>query len=187
MFSFFKGTIKDLFINSNSILVVNDLFGIEIHTPYIYNNEEEIQLYIHTNYGSDNSMSFFGFKTIAHMKFFQMLISVPGLGAKTAIKLIVNLDFKGITSSILNKDIKLIVKIPGIGNKIANRIINDLTDKISKEFIDRDENDNTYNLLSALINIGYEKNIILNILPNINKNNSFDEQLRETILLLSKK
>lgn len=187
MFSFFKGKIKDLFINSNSILVVNDLFGIEIHTPYIFNLDEFIELYIYTNYASDNSISFFGFKNISHMKFFQMLISVPGLGAKTAIKLIGHLDFKGVTSSILNKDIKLIVKIPGIGNKIATRIVNDLADKISKEFIGEYENDNTYDLLSALMNIGYDKNIILTILPTINKNNSFEEQLRETILLLSKK
>jgi Holliday junction DNA helicase RuvA len=186
MFSFFKGNIKDIFISSNSFLAVNDFFGIEIHTPYIHNINEEIQLYIFTNYSSDNSLTFFGFKNLSHMKFFQMLISVPGLGGKTAIKLIANLDFKGITSSILNKDTKLIVKIPGIGNKIANRIINDLSDKISKEFI-TDDNDQTYDLLSALINIGYDKNIILNILPNINKKLEFSEQLREAILLLSSK
>lgn len=187
MFNFFKGTVKDLFINSNSILVTNDFFGIEIFTPYIFNLNEIIELYIYPHYGSDNSISFFGFKNISHMKFFQTLISVPGLGTKTTIKLLANLDFKGITRSILNKDTKLIMKIPGIGNKIANRIVNDLSDKISKEFIEDNTDDSTYDLLSALINIGYEKNLILKILPKINKNNSFDEQLRETILLLSEK
>jgi Holliday junction DNA helicase RuvA len=190
MFNFFKGNIHNIYVNNHSILVVNSFFGLEIYTSYIWNFNEEISLYIHPHYSSDNVITFYGFKTLSHMKFFQLLISVPGLGPKTSIKLIANLNYKGVAEAIIKKDIKLITKIPGIGNKIANRIVNDLNDKISDEFIDHktsDENDNTYDLLSALINIGYDKGDILNYIPQVNKDLSFEEQLREIILLLSKK
>ena len=186
MFSFFKGLIKELFVNNHSILVVNNLFGLEIYTPYIFNPHEEVELYIYTNYSTDNSISFYGFKTLDHKNFFEILISVPGLGAKTAIKLLASLNFSGVAHSIINKEIKLITKIPGIGTKIANRIVNDLSDKITKEFMGVNE-DNTYDLLSALLNIGYDKNHILNILNLIDKNLNFEEQLRSALLLLSKK
>jgi Holliday junction DNA helicase RuvA len=190
MFNFFKGNVHHIHFNNHSILVTNNFFGIEIYTSYIWNLNEEISLYIHPHYSSDNVITFYGFKTLNHMKFFQLLISVPGLGPKTSIKLIANLNYKGVAEAIIKKDIKLITKIPGIGTKIATRIVNDLNDKIPEDFIDNnksDENDHTYDLLSALINIGYDKGDILNYIPQVNKSLCFEEQLREIILLLSKK
>jgi holliday junction DNA helicase RuvA len=181
MFTFFKGEI--LHILPHSIILSNDFFGIEIYTPYSLQVQQKIQLYIHTNFSSDNGMNFFGFYSLEELNFFQLLISVPGLGTKTTIKLLQNIGMSGVANCIYNKDQDLILKIPGIGKKIASRIINDLWDKIPTHLL---QSQDSYNLLSTLLGIGYEKNTILNILPHIDKNIPFEEQIRCSMALLNK-
>lgn len=179
MFTFFKGEVLQILLNS--IILTNDLFGIEVYTPYIFSLGDKVALYIYTNFSSDNGMSFFGFYTFDEMSFFQLLISVPGLGAKTAIKLIQNLGIKGVASAIYNKDHKLIMKIPGIGAKIANRIVTDLWEKVPTHLLESQE---SYDLLSTLMSIGYDKAAILKVLPQIEKTLPLEEQLRQSMILL---
>lgn len=170
-------------VMSNSLLVVNNFFGIEIFTPYEFQIDDAISLYIYTNYSSDHGMTFFGFKTMEEMDFFNLLISVPGLGAKTAIKLLHSLGLHGVANCIYNKDHNMIMKIPGIGNKIANRIINDLASKIARNYLNV-ENTNAYDILSALVAIGYDRNDVLKILSRIPTTISLEEKLKEGMILL---
>lgn len=74
----------------------------------------------------------FGFYTKEEKEMFNLLISVNGVGAVSALILLSSLDLRDIAQAILNKNSALLQKVKGIGAKTAERIIVDLRDKVEK-------------------------------------------------------
>lgn len=74
----------------------------------------------------------FGFNTRSEKEMFNLLISVNGVGAVSALILLSTLSLGEIASAILSKNSALIQKAKGIGAKTAERIIVDLKDKVQK-------------------------------------------------------
>ncbi len=74
----------------------------------------------------------FGFHTQQEKEMFNLLISVTGVGAVSALILLSSLELQDIAQAILNKNSALLQKVKGIGTKTAERIIVDLRDKVAK-------------------------------------------------------
>ncbi|SHG52687.1 Holliday junction branch migration protein RuvA [Chryseobacterium sp. OV279] len=74
----------------------------------------------------------FGFNTRSEKEMFNLLISVNGVGAVSALILLSTLTLEEIATAILSKNSALIQKAKGIGAKTAERIIVDLKDKVQK-------------------------------------------------------
>ncbi|SIR15586.1 MULTISPECIES: Holliday junction branch migration protein RuvA [Chryseobacterium] len=74
----------------------------------------------------------FGFNTRSEKEMFNLLISVNGVGAVSALILLSTLSLDEIASAILSRNSALIQKAKGIGAKTAERIIVDLKDKVQK-------------------------------------------------------
>ncbi|GEJ47703.1 MULTISPECIES: Holliday junction branch migration protein RuvA [unclassified Chryseobacterium] len=74
----------------------------------------------------------FGFNTRSEKEMFNLLISVNGVGAVSALILLSTLSLDEIASAILSSNSALIQKAKGIGAKTAERIIVDLKDKVQK-------------------------------------------------------
>lgn len=74
----------------------------------------------------------FGFNTRLEKEMFNLLISVNGVGAVSALILLSTLSLDEIASGILSRNSALIQKAKGIGAKTAERIIVDLKDKVQK-------------------------------------------------------
>lgn len=74
----------------------------------------------------------FGFNTRSEKEMFNLLISVNGVGAVSALILLSTLSLNEIASAILSSNSALIQKAKGIGAKTAERIIVDLKDKVQK-------------------------------------------------------
>jgi Holliday junction DNA helicase RuvA len=74
----------------------------------------------------------FGFNTRSEKEMFNLLISVNGVGAVSALILLSTLSLDEIASAILSGNSTLIQKAKGIGAKTAERIIVDLKDKVQK-------------------------------------------------------
>lgn len=74
----------------------------------------------------------FGFNTRSEKEMFNLLISVNGVGAVSALILLSTLSLEEIASAILSRNSALIQKAKGIGAKTAERIIVDLKDKVQK-------------------------------------------------------
>ncbi|MDQ0784499.1 Holliday junction branch migration protein RuvA [Chryseobacterium sp. W4I1] len=85
----------------------------------------------------------FGFNTRSEKEMFNLLISVNGVGAVSALILLSTLSLEEIASAILSKNSALIQKAKGIGAKTAERIIVDLKDKVQK-FSVSEENISSY-------------------------------------------
>lgn len=120
----------------------------------------------------------FGFNTRSEKEMFNLLISVNGVGAVSALILLSTLSLDEIASAILSSNSALIQKAKGIGAKTAERIIVDLKDKVQK-FSDPAANisvmvDNKIKdeALSALEVLGIPKRTSEKIADRILKQNS---------------
>jgi Holliday junction DNA helicase RuvA len=125
----------------------------------------------------EDAQLLYGFSSMAEKRLFQLLISVSGVGAATALMTLSAGDPTEIQEAILSGDVAWFKGVKGIGPKSAQRIIIDLKDKISKENIDvnfSSTQDNTVKdeALSALVMLGFSKNQAENTLKKLLKSKS---------------
>ena len=89
---------------------------------------------VHTYYRvMEDDISIFGFNTSEELRLFELLISVSGVGAKTAITMLGTIKPEDFAIAIISNDINTLKKLPGIGAKTAQRIVLELKDKLKKE------------------------------------------------------
>ena len=93
------------------------------------NEKLSIDTYFHVN---ENSQSLYGFKDSLEKELFIMLISVSGIGPKTAINLLSAVNPDDFKKRLIAGEVKMLTSLPGIGPKTARRIIIELKDKFVK-------------------------------------------------------
>ena len=121
----------------------------------------------------EDSQSLYGFSGQLEKKWFNLLISVQGVGAKAAIAILSSITIDELGYAISNSEKSTVTKAEGVGPKIAGRIINELKDKIPESqikplfvnYMDQNNKDKELveDAISALSNLGYNKNNVKNI------------------------
>lgn len=91
---------------------------------------QEIELYIYQQVG-EQVLALFGLRSLAELEFYELLLSVSGVGPKTALAFFSVADVDGLKDSIMRGDADFISKVPGIGKKTAERIVLELGTKIA--------------------------------------------------------
>jgi Holliday junction DNA helicase RuvA len=94
-----------------------------------HNEREEVKVQTYMAV-SENDMALYGFDTFEELDLFKMLITVSGVGPKTAAQILGNTESLAIVKAIGDADVDFFKKIKGIGLKTAQRIIVDLKSKI---------------------------------------------------------
>ena len=82
---------------------------------------------------SEDDISIYGFCTKEELRMFELLISVSGIGAKTAVTMLGVIEPSKFAVAVISGDTDTLKTIPGVGLKSAQRIILELKDKIKKE------------------------------------------------------
>ncbi len=130
---------------------------------------EDVSLRIFT-YVREDVLQLFGFKTIRERELFLLLISVSGIGPKSAITALSGMSADEIIGAIRQNNLARLNSIPGVGKKTAERLVIELRDKIAKlsavsaeemraEGIPQTSGDDVYeDAISALVNLGYQRN-----------------------------
>ena len=93
----------------------------------------EVKIYTYMSIVKDKErerMGLFGFCGMEELEMFKKLISVSGVGPKSAVSLLSALDVKSLCLAICSEDINKISSGNGIGKRTAQRIILELKDKI---------------------------------------------------------
>ncbi len=93
---------------------------------------ERVKLYVSESIG-ENNFDLFGFMDKNERRFFELLISVSGIGPKAAMSILSHNTPEGLALAIISGNEKALTVAPGIGKKIAQRVILELKDKVSKE------------------------------------------------------
>lgn len=93
---------------------------------------EKVKVYTHYHVREDD-ISIYGFLSNDELKMFDMLLSVSGIGAKSAINMLSNITPSSFALAVITNDITKLTKIPGIGAKSAARIVLELKDKLKTQ------------------------------------------------------
>lgn len=131
-----------------------------------------LRLNIHTHVREDQLL-LYGFSTIEEKNLFQRLISISGVGPKTALAILSGLSTNHLVEAIRNEDLARLSTIPGVGKKTAERITLELKDRIAKEMatVFAGETANRGSLFedaaSALVNLGYQRPVAENALKKL--------------------
>lgn len=94
------------------------------------NEDEQVKLYTWLLVREDE-MTLFGFESMEEKSLFLQLISVSGVGAKTALQILSGIRQRDLVNAIVSEDTSLIGKVKGIGKKTAERIVLELKDKLN--------------------------------------------------------
>ena len=182
MYSYIVGKITE--IKSNYVTLENNGIGylIYVANPYSFNENEIYKIYLYQNIKEDEN-TLYGFKTEEEKELFLKLIDVKGLGPKMALTMLESASIEGVIDAINRENILYLKKIPKIGEKLAKQIILDLKGKVytDKEVI---EEDTTSELYEALKVLGYKEKDIKNVIKQVNKDISLEEQIKESLKLL---
>lgn len=155
-------------------------------------NGAEVALHIHTHVRED-LLALYGFLTIAEKQLFEKLITVSGIGPKLAITILSGMAADEMSRAIRGNDLTRLTRIPGIGKKTAERMVLELRDKLP-EVVGTPAAVPTLNameedVLSALVNLGYQRPAVEKALAAVTKNGgsgTFDAMFRQALGLLSK-
>jgi len=194
MISYLKGKL----INKGKNYIIIDVadIGYQIFvSPVMYGEltiGDQLEIYTH-HYVREDAESLYGFKNLTELEMFELLLSISGVGPKSALGVLSIAKVEDITSSIANGDATMLTKVSGIGRKTAERIVLDLRDKISilggSAFAGGTNGDAGINSdeIDALITLGYSvqqaREALRQVDPKVIKPG---ERIRGALKILSK-
>ena len=94
----------------------------------------EVKLFTHT-YVREDQLALYGFASMEDLEFFELLMSVRGIGPKVAVGMISQSDTRTLKKAVFQEDRALLATVPGIGPKTAARVILELRDKLKEEYL----------------------------------------------------
>jgi len=153
----------------------------------------EVALHIHTHVRED-LIALYGFLRPTEKLLFEKLIMVSGIGPKLAITILSGMAADEMVGAIRGNDIARLTRIPGIGKKTAERMVLELRDKLPEALPTSapavpSMNATEEDVLSALVNLGYQRPVAEKALAAAMKNakgGSFDALFRDSLAMLSK-
>lgn len=183
MYAYIRGTIKD--IKPTHIVLESNSIGYKIivSNPYQYSREEECTVHTYHHVRED-VFALYGFKSHDAKILFERLLTVSGIGPKSALSILATEDINEVIIAIENSDVKFLTRFPGIGMKSAQQIILDLKGKLVE-----DEGPNTKEASEteqALLALGYKKAEIRRTLKKIDDTKPVEEMVKEALKLLIK-
>lgn len=200
MFAYIKGSLE---MKSNGYIVI-DINGLGYKVFMSQNNidtigelHDIIKVFTYVKVREDD-ISIFGFKTQEELKMFELLISVSGVGAKSALVMLSCIEPSDFAIAVISNDVKVLTKVPGIGNKSAQRIILELKDKLKEEQLEeklkdsskklKDNSENINEAISGLMVLGYSKKDIEKAFEHLDIDNlSIEDLIKKGLILLSQK
>ncbi|MBI1764244.1 MAG: Holliday junction branch migration protein RuvA [Acidobacteria bacterium] len=188
----------------NSVIVDVGGVGYELTVPLstFYDLGEigaDVSLRAYT-YVREDALQLFGFRTDREKQLFLLLTSVSGVGPKLAITLLSGMNADDLIRAVRDNNLARLTNIPGVGKKTAERLVVELRDKVAKlsvaaqaEPVQSDymavANALSDDIVSALVNLGYQKAAAEKAVGNVFKENadaSFETALKLALRALAR-
>lgn len=191
MIAYVKGTLMT--IQEQSVIVDVSGIGYEVicANPFAFQKSVSEDILIHTYYHvRDDAHQLYGFANEDEKYLFEKLISVSGIGPKSAITILGSVDVPQFIAAVEQEDEKYLTQFPGVGKKTARQIILDLKGKLttlvtfeSASNQGQQVKDMSYlnDVKEALLALGYTEKEIQSVIPQL-----MDEATDETDVLVRK-
>ncbi len=185
-----KGTLVETDNNSGLIETAGGVFykvflpasilGRSIPSPI------EIYTYLQVR---EDALVLFGFNHKKEHELFLMLLTVSGVGPKTAYLVCSRSKPEALIQAVRENNVDFFTQIPGLGRKTSMKILLDLSQKMKGDFqlekMYMSEDDNTF--VDAMVSLGFKAQDAKNILGKLPKEMTLEEKIKEGIRLSTKK
>jgi len=118
---------------------------------------EGAKLYIYTQVRED-ILALYGFESLEELDFFELLISVSGIGPKAAMGVLSAASVEKIRASIVNQDPTLLSSVSGVGKKTAEKVVIELKNKVGATGSLFDVGGKAEDVYEALLQLGFKAN-----------------------------
>lgn len=155
---------------------------------------ENVCLYTYLNVKED-ALDLYGFATEQEKLFFELLLSISGVGPKAALAILSVHTPETFAACVMASDVKGITKAAGVGPKLAQRICLELKDKIAKTSVvpselseqvgEIDDSDVVSDAVAVLIALGYTKNDAAKAVSRCSADNTNDI-VKQALRMLAK-
>jgi Holliday junction DNA helicase RuvA len=138
----------------------------------------------------EDAMDLYGFFSLAELKFFELLITISGIGPKTAMGVLNVASVHSLETAIQTQDTTHLTKVSGIGKKMAEKIVHELEGKVAevsgtaehKEIMKTDAD-----ALEALKSLGYSPAEARDALKELPKSiTKTQDKIKEALKMLGK-
>ena len=203
MFAYIKGSLE---VKTNGYIVIDvNGIGYKIFMSETAINKlgaigEIIKIHTYVRVREDD-ISIYGFNTNEELHMFELLISVGGIGAKSAITILSNITPSRFALAVITNEVNTLKKLPGIGPKTAQRVILELKDKLKKEneIVANENTDISDTINTAIMDdekiaeataalkvLGYTGKEIEKALEKVDANLSVEDIIRKGLLNLAR-
>lgn len=153
-----------------------------------YSLGQEVEIFTHLHV-RENLLDLYGFQTRDERDFFELLISISGIGPKGAMGVLSAAPLLLLKKGIASGDTSILTRVSGIGQKTAQRIIIELKGKLPEVMSEsggeslREGGD----VIEALIGLGYSRSQAQHALHEIpEKIEGVENKVKEALKILGK-
>ncbi|PXY84872.1 Holliday junction branch migration protein RuvA [Lactobacillus melliventris] len=194
MYEYFQGVI----VTIKPDFVVVDVNGIGYKvfspTPYAYQEGQKARVFIE-QIVRDTGITLYGFQTEDDKGLFLKLLSVSGIGPKSALAIMAAEDSDSLAEAIEQGEVKYLTRFPGVGKKTASQIVLDLKGKLgsfvknANKAASAEVSPELNDALLALLALGYTKKEVDRITPALiaEEKTTADQYIKKGLALLLKK
>lgn len=127
-------------------------FGIEVRmgSPQTLTVGSEANLATHLTLKQDG-LELYGFPDSADRDFFELILSVSGVGPKTALSVLRKAPRESLEGAIGSRDLNYLTKVVGLGKKSAEKMLVELADKVGPQSHSREDGE----VFDTLVALGY--------------------------------
>jgi len=150
--------------------------------------ERHISLFTHLAV-RETALDLYGFETKQELEFFQLLITISGIGPKVGLSILNAATPQDLYTAISKKDTSVLTKVSGIGKKNAEKIVLELENKITvfSGSFNEEQSDIDMEVFEALESLGYDARSIQSILKDDSLSNlETSSKIKQAIKLLGK-
>jgi len=171
MYEYLKGLVT-LITPAYLVLDVNGVgYRLLVANPYHYQEGQAATIYVQQII-RENDQSLYGFVDGEQKGLFNQLLSVTGIGPKSALAILANGDESTLTEAIASENVNFLTKFPGIGKKTAAQIVLDLKGKLNQQLTITPQPAASPALddaLAALLALGYSEKEIARVQKTLEK------------------
>ena len=177
MISSISGSVKSTSINSLVVEVggVGLLLQVPIRIAAKMQVGERVSFHTYLIVRED-ALTLYGFTEIVDRDFFELLLSVTGIGPKVAQSILANSDAASIANAIITSNLKSLEAVPGLGKKGAQRLVLELKDKAAAFASRKSGSDLTISnqVENALQGLGYSNKEAISMLNQVMKDEKIE-------------
>lgn len=190
MISHLKGQVTHLDLKYAVIDVGGIGYKISVTTPtleYLSHHKESVSVWTYLAVRED-ALDLYGFISKDELEFFELLLTISGIGPKSALGILNTASIDTIKDAIFEDDPSYLTKVSGIGKKNAEKIVRELQDKIgiapaSDSSLGLKQKESSM-AIEALISLGYSTEEARDAIKKVDKSLTTENQVKQALKIL---